>query len=413
MAFNTIPNNQLTTTQADLTAKVGSMKSLLALPFLKQTNIPKKNQISTFDYLKLILTSIGINPDILMQAFVSKVFDQTTNFLENVVVTAVGASLDAKGIHLAKGQKNANVLNAQLTALNQSNFLAVAKLAIAKELTYMIFGPKDGASSSALVPDQTRRNFLFGEAICGYNMFTLSNNPSIQNNDIEYNRVQLKTQLEAGQVIYQISCQDVKISLPPDPGFIFGAGGATTVAGQTLNPAQSLDVLVSYINNSVQRINNQSNANKAGSTFYEVLITKLMSYITTLTIPYLGPVFGILYNIGTDSEGNDLTQFNPENTLYGSCAINANAVPETTAYSQSLMNDLYRELLKGMLLFAITEFKKLIAAYFARTAQERLRRQADKIKARFNLLKGIPNPTVAAQLAQSLSTLNSILGGIS
>jgi hypothetical protein len=412
MAFNTIANSPLTSTQIELTSKISSMKSLLALPFQKQNNIPKNRQISTFDYLKLILTSIGINPDILMQAFVFKVFDLTNTFLEDVVVDAIGASLDAKGIKLSKDLSNASVLRSQLAALNRSNFLVTAKLAIAKELTYMIFGPKNGASSASLVPDQTRRNFLFGEAICGYNMFTLSNNPSIRNEDIEYNRVQLKTQLESGQVTFQISCQDVKIGLPVDPGYIFGEGGPNTVTSRPVTPGQSLDVLVTYVNNSVGRINNQQNANKAGSTFYEIMITRLISYITTLTIPYLGPIFGILYNIGTDINGNNLSQFNPENTLYGSCAIGSDPVPEKTAYSKSLMNALYKELVKGMLLFAITQFKKLISAYFARTAQERARRKANKIKQRFNLFKNIPDPSKVAQLAQSLSTLKSILGTV-
>jgi len=398
MAFKTQNNATLTDTQSELTSKIGAMKSLLSIPLLKRINIPKNQQISTFDYLVRVLKSIGVNPEILFQVFINKVFDESSNFLEDKVIDAVGAALDKKGIKLSPTTSNTDVIRSAVP----DAFLSTVKMKIAKELTLMIFGPKDGKSAETLVNDPYRRGELLGEAVCGYNMFTLTNNPSIRNEDIEFNRVKLKQQLEKGEVILEINCQDVKIKLPEDPGYIFGEGGSQTIPSRQVTPAQSMSLLVQYVGNRTQQINNEQNSNQAGVSFFQILIEKLLSYITTLVFPYLGPIFSFL------KTRPETANFNPNNTLYGSCAINSNNTPETTAFSSSLMNALLKELLSGMLLFALKEFKKMISAYFARTALERLKRKADKIKLKFKILKEKTENTAATKIQRFNSALSSL-----
>ena len=49
----------LTDTQAQLTAKLGAMKSLLALPSLSQNNLPKNQQLSVYNYCLKVFKAIG------------------------------------------------------------------------------------------------------------------------------------------------------------------------------------------------------------------------------------------------------------------------------------------------------------------------------------------------------------------
>lgn len=401
MAFKNTDNAVLTDSQSELTSKIGSMRSLLSLPSFKRRNIPRNQQISTYDYLMKILRSIGITPEIVIQFFVDKVFSLAENFLENVIIEAMAAALDAKKIKLSSNQTNANVMKSAIPA----NFLVTVKLKIAQELTYMIFGPRNGNAAQYLVPDSDRRNFLIDEAICGGNMFSLSNDPTIRNEDISFNRIKLAQQLEKGEVIFEINCQDVKIKLPDDPSIFFGSGGVNTVSSSPVTPSKSLDLLVSYVENRTQQINNQQNSKQVGKGFREILVEKLLSYITTLVIPYMGPIFAFLK---TKEATKNLT---PENTLYGACAIEASPdSSETQAFAKNLTNSLYKELVKGLLIYAIKNFKKLVASYFAKSALEKAKRKADKIKLKFKIFKGGEDVQGAAKQKKALKSLDGILG---
>ena len=61
-----------------------------------------------------------------------------------------------------------------------------------------------------VVSSQAERDRLIDNAVCGAFNFSLSNDYIVNNNDIEYNKVQLQKQLEKGEVTYEISCQMVK-----------------------------------------------------------------------------------------------------------------------------------------------------------------------------------------------------------
>lgn len=419
MAIDLPINAPLTDAQGELTAKIGSMKSLLALPTIKKRNIPKESQISTFDYLLKIMEAMGLNPEVIFNAFLNKVFDETGTFLEEKVLDAIGDSIGENGIQLSPYINNPTASSDDKKAYKVANktfirgivpntFLQVVKQKIAKDLMVMIFGPKQ-TNPNSLNTNQAEVDFFINNAVCAEGMFSLSNDPIVRNNDIEFNRIKLRQQLEKGEVVYEISCQDVKIKLPEDPGFIFNGGGSFTSPSSTISPAQSLIFSVQYVNNQVQRINNETNANKGGKRFYQILIEKLLSFISVLIQPYLPSVFTII---------NSSIGSNPPvpmgNVVFDNCAI-AND-PENNSkkeFTKSLFNALLKGLLKLLLLFAIKKFKQLVANYFARTALEKQRRKLEKAKLKFQVFSKVQDNVDKIQKYQAaLETLATILGVI-
>ena len=273
MPLNLPINAPLTESQSELNAKVSSMKSLLALSSLKKIRVPKSQQISTYDYLKKLINTLGFTLEPLFLLFIEKVFDEAGDFLEKEVLASIAASLAKKGtslpdIHTPQSNMTA-VLQQQYENNNMSylrsnlnlpaNFLSVAKQKIAKDLVLMMFGPKDGPTAQYLNPDPADRERLISEAICGSFAFSVSNEPIIRDEDLEYNRIALAKQLEKGKVMFNISCQDVQVALPDDPAIIFEGGGQFTVPSQSITPAQSLNFLVQHVGNQVQNINREEN----------------------------------------------------------------------------------------------------------------------------------------------------------
>lgn len=421
-------SSPLTDTQSELTSKIGSMKSLLSLPINVNLNIPKSQQISTFDYLLKIMRALGVEPELMFNVFLDKVFSQAGTFLEENVINAVADSIGQKGILLPttnnpiatekeiEDYKKSN--RTYLSGLIPNTFLQASKQQMAKNLTLMIFGPKDGGAADILNPDPLERERLFNDAICGTNLFSLSSDPITLEQDVEFNRIALRRQLKKGEVIFEISCQDVKIKLPADPTYIFEGGGQFTSSSSTPpTPAQSLSILVQHVKNQGQRINNEKNSNSIGKSFFEILIAKLMNYISSLVFPFLGPIFTLLSSNAPAAAG-----LSASDVAYRNCDImnsdgNASENPkEKQEFFKSLANALLKELLRILLVFVIKEFKKLVANYFARTAIEKQKRKAEKIKQKFAIFNkaGQAAETLdkAKRYAAALSTLSSIVSDI-
>jgi hypothetical protein len=197
------------------------------------------------DYLLKVFSALGIDPQVIFNAFLSSVFDEATSKLEEYVIKAIADAFGQKGIQISP------YINAPLTAnsaqiqifkdnnfqylkgLIPETFLQTAKQKIAKDLMIMVFGPKDGPIAESLNPNVAEREYLISNAICGIGMFAISNDPQLKDSDIEFTRIKKRQELENGQVVYEISCQDVKISLPENPTIFFQGGGVNTV-GQTL-----------------------------------------------------------------------------------------------------------------------------------------------------------------------------------
>jgi len=420
MAIDVPINIPLTDAQAELTAKIGSMKSLLALPSIRKRNIPKANQISTYDYIMKILNVMGLTPEVIFNAFLTKVFDQAGTFLEDKVLDAIGDSIGQQGIQLSPYINNPTATNKTKKEYKSNNkayihglypnpnFLQTVKQKLAKDLVVMIFGPKQ-VTSTSLNTNQTQVNFLINNAVCAEGLFSLSNDPVIRNNDIEYNRIKLKQQLEKGEVVYEISCQEVKIKLPEDPGFLFTGGGTFTSPSSYVSPAQALIETVQYVNNQVQRINNETNANKGGKKFYQILIDKLLSFISVMVQPYLPSVFTVINASLSPSQ-----QINQSNFVFDNCAIVNDPDNEIKKeFATSLFNALLKDLLKLLLLFTIKRFKRLVANYFAKTAIEKQKRKLEKSKLKFQIFSKISdNADKIEKYQAALKTLATVLGAL-
>jgi hypothetical protein len=427
MALKIPVSSPLTDSQAELTSKIGSMKSLLSLPIDINFNIPKSQQISTFDYLLKVLKALGIDPELIFNVFLDKVFDEAGNFLEEKVIVAVADAIGQKGIQLPntntplatdEQKEEYKIQNrAYLTGLVPVTFLQAYKQQIAKNLTMMIFGPKEGPAAEALNSSPTERDRLIEDAVCGTNLFSLSSDPIIRQEDVEYNRVALKKQLEKGEVIFEVSCQEVKVLLPENPGYIFGEGGLFT-APSTLppTPTQSLNILVQHVKNTGQRINNEENSNSIGHSFFEIMIGKLLNYISSLVFPFLGPIFDV---VQATPSGAGLT---PSSVAYSNCEIMNTADDpsqdpvEKQEFFKSLANALLKELIRLLLVFAIKEFKRLVSNYFIRTSIEKQKRRAEKIKQKFGIFEKLGEAqelaNKAKKYAAAAATLGAILGEV-
>lgn len=433
----------LTDLQSELTAKIGSMKSILALPNIKKPNIPKGQQISTTDYLLKIFSSLGIDPQVVFNAFLSSVLDEQTAKLEEFVLKAIGDSFGQKGIQISPYLNVPLANNAQIDVFKDENykflknlipdtFLQTVKQKIVKDLMIMIFGPKDGPAAEALNPNAAEREYLINNAVCGIGMFSISNDPQITNSDIEYTRIKKRQELEKGQVVYEISCQDVKITLPENPNILFQGGGANTI-GQNLplTPYQSIVQVNQYVVNQSQKINNEKNSNKVGKSFVQILVESLISAMSTLVQPYLPEVFSIIES-AVASENNlpaGSVSFPTIDFVSSMCEINSlssSAATETQKkqkkeFVRSLLNSLLKDLIKLLLVFAIKRFKKFVKNYFAERALQRQKRKAEKSRLKYEQQLAFINAKKAqAQEAQekiqkyqaSISVLTNLLGAI-
>lgn len=419
MAIDLPINAPLTDAQGELTSKIGSMKSLLALPSIKKRNIPKDQQISAFDYLLKLLDTMGLSPEVIFNAFLTKVFDEAGTFLEDKVLDAIGNAIGEKGVQINPYINNSNPTKDKIKIYKASNkayirglipntFLQTVKQDLAKKLMVMIFG-QPNTTPNSLVTNQTEVDRLISAAVCGEGLFSLSNDPIVRNQDIEYNRIKLREQLEKGEVQYEISCQTVKIKLPEDPQIIFNGGGTVTQPGSVVTPAQALIYSVQYVNNQVQRINNEANANKGGKKFLQILIEKLLSFISTMVEPYLPNLFAAINSNLSPSQQLSMGDF-----IFDSCAIKNDSTNDVKKeFAKSLFNALLKDLLKLLLLFAIKKFKQLIANYIARTALEKQRRKLEKAKLKYKVFSQVADNADKIQKYQAaLSTLSGVLGQI-
>lgn len=426
MPLNVPQSNPLTPSQSEVKARIGSMKSLLELPFVQPKNIPKSKQVSTFDYLTDVLRGLGINTDLIFQQFFSQVLQQGGTFLEGAIISGLAAQLTSSEVVLPGQtfsdfdsppnpvqvrQKNEDFIRQKFQSLGLTNFLQTAKQQIAKDLTLAIFGGQNTSAAQYLNPNEQERDRIIKNAVCASDAFVLSNNAFVRNEDLEYNRIALAQQLEKGEVIFDISCQKVKITLPEDPSWIFEGGGIETIESSSLTPAQSIELLATYVESNAQQINNEENSSSAEKTFYQILIEKFLSNIVNLVFPYMS----ILTNaIQSDVPPN--VNMSSENMFAGTCSIlnetSSSLASSKKVFGKTLVNQLYKLLLKLLLLAAIREFKKLTKNYFARLARERNKIKFEKMKAKFPLAGSLTDSFETAQrsiaYANALSKLSSI-----
>lgn len=433
----------LTETQSELTSKIGSMKSILALPNFKKPNIPKDLQISPMDYLLKVFSALGIDPQVVFNSFLSSILDEYTTKLEDYVIKAIADAMGQKGVILDPYENTSGATNTQINVYKEENFkylktivpetfLQTAKQKLIKDLMIMIFGPKDGPVAEALNPVAAEREYLFNNAVCGIGMFAISNDPQLTDSDIEYTRIKKREELQNGQVIYEISCQDVKISLPENPAIFFQGGGANSLSQNLpLTPYQSIVQINQYVVNQSQKINSEKNSNKVGKSFLQTMVESLINAMSTLVQPYLPEVFATISSAITTENNlpSDSVSFQTIDFVSSMCEINN--LPSSGAtegekkqkkeFVRSLLNSLLKDLIKLLLAYAIKRFKKFVKEYFASKAKDRQKRKLEKAKLKYaqNLAK-VNAAKAQAQEAQekiqkyqaAISTLTELLGAV-
>jgi len=423
MALDLPISNVLTDTQGELTSKVSAIQSLLALPVFPYRNIPKKNQLSSFDYLMKILETMGIPPEPQFDKFIDIVLSEQNIFLENAVLNAFAYSLAKRNIILNQPPLATPLLSTEIAATQKVNFdllkaqfgglyLANNKKEITNSLIFSVFGGVNTPAGQILVPNLAERNRLIDGATCGDEMFSTSNPPISRNEDVEFNRIKLRQQLEKGQVEIMVNCQTSKIKLPSEPGFLLTGGGTQTLTGSSPlgTNAQTIQNVVNYTQGEIQKINNEKNAATGGKNFHRIMLEKLLSNITTLVSPHIVPVFNYITSQpgGIQLSLSDFIQ--PTCTVAENCGSSTSGVDHAFAFE--LSNEMYRELVSVILIFTIKEFKSFAVNYLKRLAIERAIRKAEKLKSQFKFGSITGAAGRLRKYKTALSSLSSIVPNI-
>lgn len=445
MAFPIPIDQPLTESQGKLISQIGSMKGLLGLPFFEKSKIAKSDRISTFDYLIRLLKSIGIDPSVLLYAFLTEFF--STAYLVNLILRATAQLAAGMGKNLDKNSKfvlpqnpskkdkqnlidinyywlsSNSAINTALTAL-----VSAAQKQLAKDLTILLFGrPKKQESADLMNSDKNRMNELVEESVCGVEIFSVSSPAYVRNEDLEYNRVKLAQKIQKGELGFNVTCQGVAITLPEDPSYLFGESLQVYLPSTSTSPAQAMQNVIKHVSNQVQKDtkgNSESNSQSSEKSFVQMLVEKLLTSITTLLKPIFAgfslngvPMIGFLDVVAKETGDSSFASANcfPP----GSCEILSNYDKNNLTAGQKdkmlllkiLCNMLLNALLGYLMSFAISQFKKLIARYFAKRAANKIKRKIEKLKQRFNLLGGSNNLNISnmAKQAAYMSTISKVL----
>jgi len=431
MAIDISVNTPLTAVQSELAGKIGSIQSLLSLVGITFPTIPKSQQMSAYDYLLKILELMGVNPRFLFEVFINQVLDE--NIMVEKILKVFANMSAKKGKNLQSATTTANPNSATIKLLEETNLtflmskiggpmkqaFRAAKLLMAKQLAMMIFGKqKDQTSNDYLAgtTDLAMQEKILAEAVCGAELFSLSNNPSIKNEDLEYNRIQLLQKIQKGQIEYKVSCQNVEVSLPDKPEFIFEGGGINTVPGSpTNNPARGISLMMDHVGNQVQNKNAEKNANSAANAFSKSVVEKLIQYAPVIFRSMFLQVFAFMSNpsiLGITS-AQQLNYYGyDEATMTASCCdiLDDPGNEEQKDMATNLCNILLQLLIGILLTFLIGKIKKLAKDYFARKAVEKLKRKQEKLTRRFKIINAVgENAKKAERLKRALAVVNHLI----
>ncbi|HWY35651.1 MAG TPA: hypothetical protein VNX68_13480, partial [Nitrosopumilaceae archaeon] len=252
----------------------------------------------------------------------------------------------------------------------------VAKAQIVKQIITMVFGPKEKMSN-----DPVQQSILLNAAICSSDMFSVSNPINDSDGDFEFNKVQLKQRLQNGEVVFVISCQDVKIKLPDT--IINQADDLITnnsnPSKAKINPSILFDQVNNFVTAEAQRINAPENANAVRKSFSQIMIEKVINLITIAIEPYLP---GLILTINTNS-GNNIgltaADLSPSPCdIRTMCTGNSADFKQKSSFISAMMNGVYAYLLSVLLQKLIREVKKLIKNYIVQKSQDAIRRRLAK-----------------------------------
>jgi hypothetical protein len=428
MAFKNPVVSPLTQSQEKLLGQLGSLKNILTLPVKKNLSIPEDKQISTFDYLlRVAQPTIGAAfIDIILKKFLDEVFNTQSDKLEKMILKGISKSLDAQNKHISS---NPNETNEQWLNTNAAGPLHVAfqivKALIVKQIIAMIFGPKDKMKHDTLGyqipidPNAPDSDTILDDVLASNSMFSLSNADNNQFGDQEYNLVQLKERLKKGEMIFTISCQDVKIKLPNDfdsqvdsiisnvissIGTSIGPG-----SGQVPNPSAAFDYINNHVGMETQRINTPENSNAVRKSFLQILVEQILNTIIIAISPYL---VSLINQINTTNPALNLTiigLLSSPHELKNLSQSNETQFNTKSIFAHTLINALYALLLSMILKALIKEIKKLIKNAIAKRAATRLQNKSKRLSAiKAAAQKGVEAADKAKRAAEALRQFDDI-----
>jgi len=428
-----IPLDQpLSETQAKLIAQVGSMKNLTDLSFFKKFKFKKEDEMSMFDYLLKVLRSMGIDPQILVAAFLNEFFrtEKMVALILNAsaqLCTAAKKNLDTNSTFvmptgdLDEAQKkeltkiNYDFLNSGIIKSSLVTIVEAFRIKMIQEMMVLIFGkPKSSAAAygnEGLVRDENRLNELMDEAVCGGDaIFSVSSPMNNNYGELEYNRIQKLEQIKNGNLTFQITCQGVKISLPDNPMYLFSTAPPGFQGGVPVSPQEAMTNVFNYVGGQIQKgtsgTNSQSNAITGSKSFAQKFLETLISSITCLLMPLFNGIPGGAQGMGPEATllleegllnylfpgsvttdpftGKRVGEFVP----FTSCEITQglNKANMTTAQKKkvclaTILCNLTLNIAIGFILaYVIEEVKKMIKNFIAQRAQAKTLRKKTKIK---------------------------------
>ncbi len=272
-------------------------------------------------------------------------------------------------------QSNEEWLTQHVLPLLHTAF-SVAKAEIVKQIITMVFGPKEKMSN-----DPTQQSYLINAAVCSSDMFSMSNPTSDSDGDFEFNKVELKKRLENGEVVFIISCQEVKIKLPET--IINQANDIIVNNSNPSKPKINPAVMFEQVNNTVtaeaQRINAPENANAIKKNFAEIMVEKVINLLTVAIEPYTKIIFATAA-ISSGSPDNTVSTFSPSPCdIRTMCSSGDSAeFQKKTAFNKALMNSILAYLISIMLQKLIKEIKKIIKNYILKKSQDAIKRKLAK-----------------------------------
>ena len=377
MGFRKPVESPLTEDQEKLLAQLTTIKNSFSLQLKKPKFLENNQQISTFDFTKKIVESTlgSASMDAFLKNFLDKLFDPNSDKLERIVLKSLAKSLDANGKSISQSQSNQEwLLQNALSPLHA--VFRVAKAQIVKQIITMVFGPKEKMSN-----DPVQQAVLLDSAVCSSDMFSVSNPVSDSDGDFEFNKVELKKRLTNGEMIFIISCQEVKIKLPEtiisqaDDIISNNSNTAKTI----INPSILFDQVNNVVTSEAQRINAPENANSIRKSFSQIMVEKVINLINIAIQPYLpGLILSVNTNSGTDigMTAEDLTPSPCD--IRTMCTGNDAAFKQKSSFISAMMNGIYAYLLSVILQKLIRELKKLIKNYIVQKSQDAIKRKLAK-----------------------------------
>lgn len=382
MAFKPPVNAPLTENQSKALSKFSAMRTFLSSSSKADKNIPKNQQISTYDFLTQMAYSV-IGPgiiDILLKSFFDKLFDERNDKLEKMILKSVASSLDKSDKKISN-----NKTNEQWLMDNVLPGFKLAKRTLSLMIIAMIFGPKNKMDeyvdkSNTTGDSVAKKRTILDSAICSCQVFSLSNNLSEPQGDLEYNKVQLKKQLEDGNIEFVISCQNVKIKLPDNTENVLKSNAVS-------NPADIFSNLNNYVSQEITKQNTQENSNAINKSFLQTMNEKIFTLMPTAVSMQMDYVFDKIYSENPSINANIETVVSSPCEIVNICyEKDSENYKKKTAFSSTLINIMYALLISILFSELTNKIKKIIKQALAQRAKRKREKFIEKQKQRFAFL---------------------------